>query len=127
MTNTYRTTGTLTNPVNDLAAARAYLVEHDMTEYIDDFLKDAIHDVRWDLTDESSWTVTVVTNRPLTAEESASFSSWISGQNSDGLGEGFEQQPFAEETAYEDVEDEEFYRMSSFDWETNDCALTLVK
>ena len=130
MTNTYTASGVLTNPVNNLHAARIYLRSEDiggMTQFAqgdDRCPADAIHDVSWDLLDEGSWKVTVITNRLLTDEESASVSDWISGQNSDGLGEGFEQQPFAEEETGEDYED---ITMSSFDWMTNKCELTLVK
>ncbi len=127
MTSTYTTSGTLTNPVNDLDSARAYLAEDDMTQYAPAGLP--IHDVRWDLLDEGSWKVTVVTDRELTEAESAEISEWISGQNSDGLGEGFEQQPFAEHCEYDrwGNMDEDSYVMSSFDWETNDCTLVFVK
>ena len=34
---------------------------------------------------------------PLTAEEKKSLKEWISGQNSDGFGEGFEQRPLETE------------------------------
>lgn len=122
MTSTYTTAGSLTNPVNDLAAARAYLVQEDMSQYAPDGLP--IHSICWDLTNDSSWKVTVVTERELTADESATLSDWILGQNSDGLGEGFEQQPFAEE---DDEDDEYCVIMSSFDWQANECLLTLVK
>ena len=37
--------------------------------------------------------VEVTSTVPLTAEETAAMKAWISGQNSDGLGEGFEQRP----------------------------------
>ena len=37
-----------------------------------------------------------VDGRELTEQELEKLSDWISGQNSDGLGEGFEQQDFAE-------------------------------
>ena len=55
-------------------------------------------------------------------------------QNSDGLGEGFEQQSFASYEIEDDYncgydEDEYIepeYVMASFDWETNDYEFTLV-
>lgn len=37
--------------------------------------------------------VEVTSTAPLTAKEEAAMKEWISGQNSDGLGEGFEQRP----------------------------------
>lgn len=124
--HTYRTQGSLNNPVNGLESARAYLKANDMTEFVDAGLEDVVYHIEWDLVDEDSWTVTVITTRELTAQESKDLSEWISGQNSDGLGEGFEQQPFAEHCEY-DEDGEEDYQMSSFDWQTNDCELTLVK
>ena len=45
--------------------------------------------------------VEVTSTVPLTAEETAAMKAWISGQNSDGLGEGFEQRPI--ETDYGDI------------------------
>lgn len=134
MTTKYRTGGELTNPVSDINAANAYLKEDDMTQYVGIWgdtvaLKDIVFDIEWGLTSESTWVVEVITTRPLTDTESAALSNWISGQNSDGLGEGFEQQSFAEhfETdRYGDI-DEDTYRMSSFDWETNPCTLEKIK
>lgn len=137
MANIYVATGSLTNPVNDLAAAQAYLVQMDMTQFVDNRVASIVLDVCWALTTDEAWKVTVTTHRLLTEDESAALSSWISGQNSDGLGEGFEQQPFAEtdeeeEYCYEDDNDDEpcydsDFAMSSFDWKTNNCELTLVK
>ena len=37
-------------------------------------------------------TVSVYLTEPMTEEEESALREWISGQNSDGLGEGFEQQ-----------------------------------
>lgn len=136
MTSTYRTGGTLTNPVNDLTAAQAYLSDDDMTAYVKyashPALQEVVHHIEWRLLTESTWQVTVVTDRLLTDEESTALSGWISGQNSDGLGEGFEQQHFAEHGYDEDYEMSRFehdedYEMSSFDWETNKCLLVLIK
>ncbi len=45
--------------------------------------------------------VEVTSTAPLTAQEDAAMKEWISGQNSDGLGEGFEQRPI--ETDYGDI------------------------
>lgn len=128
MANTYRTTGRLTNPVTDLAAAREYLDEP-MVDYIDKDLVPVVHDIKWDLTSTEAWQVEVITHRALTEDEAKRLSEWISGQNSDGLGEGFEQQPFAEHEEYDEYgsPDEDSYCMSSFDWEVNDCKLTLIK
>jgi hypothetical protein len=131
MAHLYRASGKLDHPVSDLAAAREYLDEP-MEDYVyPDALKEAVFTIRWDLSDEDTWFVLVYTHRALTPEESTELSSWISGQNSDGLGEGFEQQRFAEfEPKYNrwgDRDDEEDPEYASFDWQTNDCSLTLIK
>lgn len=136
MTSMYRTGGSLKQAVTDLQAARAYLDEpmEDFVKYSELADPTVVFTIRWDLVDEETWQVVVITTRPLTAEESATLSEWISGQNSDGLGEGFEQQAFAEQGGrnqwgdYEDAEDEDGnILMASFDWETNPCTLELLK
>ena len=43
----------------------------------------------------------VTSTAPLNAVERAAMREWISGQNADGLGEGFEQRPI--ETYYGDI------------------------
>lgn len=91
----YETNFHLEAPVNDFEAAQAYLSDDDMTQYIPDELKDVVKDVKWELDDEESGHISFKTTRELTAEESKKMSDWIDGQNSDGLGEGFEQQDFA--------------------------------
>lgn len=134
----YQTTGTLTNPVNDIAAANAYLQHDDMTKYLGfwpdekDLAEKVVH-IGWALTSEDAWKVTVIANAALTDDQSKRLSQWISGQNSDGLGEGFEQQDFAEvkddwsfasdDDAYADDED---YAYASFDWADNDCKLIVM-
>lgn len=132
MAHTYRAAGSLTEPVSDIRAANEYLKRDDMTEYVkysDLPHPEVVHHIEWSLVTEGHWEVTVITDRALTDEESEKLSEWISGQNSDGLGEGFEQQAFAEhgsDNEYSDDYDEE-WSMSSFDWEVNDCKLTLIK
>jgi hypothetical protein len=126
MTTTYQATGRLDFPVSDLSLARQYLDEpmEEYIQYCSEDLVPVVHTIRWDLTTEQDWKVTLVTNRPLTDQESKQISEWISGQNSDGLGEGFEQQSFAE--IEPDDEDEEDWAMASFDWMTNPCTLVQV-
>jgi len=98
----YYTEFNLASPVNDFEAAQSYLTEDDMTQYLldDDRIpqsgRDKVKSVTWDLEDDDRGTIWVVTNAELTEEESSAISDWIGGQNSDGLGEGFEQQSFAE-------------------------------
>ena len=117
----YHTNFSLTNRVIDFAAAKAYLTYYDMTEYVPDTLKDNVEHVEWTLTDEQSGYIEVRTFSPFTETERKEMSEWIRGQNSDGLGEGFEQADFA---CYGgdygcDV-------VASFDWNINFYALTEV-
>ena len=124
MIYTYCTDFTLTNPVNDFGAAQAYLTDDDMTKYWKNGHKQSkVIKIQWDLIDEQTGHIVVITNDELTSNEADELSNWISGQNSDGLGEGFEQQDFAW-IPYDDEEDEG--EMASFDWETNDYKLVLI-
>lgn len=84
------------SPVNDFEAANEYLKEDDMTQYLPENLKEKIAKVEWELDDESSGHIKIETYKELNEEEENELKSWIDGQNSDGLGEGFEQQEFAE-------------------------------
>ena len=67
-----------------------------MAQYLDEPLKSKIDSMKWVLDDESHVHVDVKSNQPLTKEDMDALKSEIEGQNSDGLGEGFEQQKFAE-------------------------------
>lgn len=136
----------LTHPVNDLDAAREYLQADNMTEYlIDDldYLKltrlqpSDIVNLQWDLQDKQYGLIYLDTAIDLTDDELAKISDWVSGQNSDGLGEGFEQQDFAagedwEEYEYEDEDGdtqtdyEEVSTMASFDWKTNNYSFKKI-
>lgn len=123
----------LVDPIQDgaLEDANDYFQSDDMTQYLDDELKGPIDKVKWVLDDEQSGHVEVKTNRDLTPEEEHQLTEWISGQNSDGIGEGFEQM-----FAYEDVDDtygydsdnddSDEYVMPSFDWQ-HGSTLTPVK
>lgn len=124
MIYTYCTDFTLTNPVNDFEAAQAYLTDDDMTKYWKrKHEQSKVIKIQWDLTDEQTGHIVVITNDELTSNEANELSNWIRGQNSDGLGEGFEQQDFAW-ISYDDEEDEG--EMASFDWDTNDYKLVLI-
>ena len=125
----YRTYFKLTACVNDLNAAQEYLKAEDMTIYLkeDSRLKSVsqfVEKIEWILKDESSGYIDLTTNKELTAEQLAIISDWVSGQNSDGLGEGFEQQNFAcyEDEGligYEGSKWDNETIIASFDWETN--------
>lgn len=137
----YETEFNLAAPVNDINAAQTYLLEDDMTNYltqsikrearrdkVDDF-SDAIIDIKWLLYDEQSGVIRLQSSRLLNQNELDFVSDWISGQNSDGLGEGFEQQDFAW-MLYDNDDDDEYYsdgEMASFDWKTNNYKLHLVQ
>lgn len=95
----YETNFRLECPVNDFDEAYNYLTEDDMTQYLDKERCKATPDitsVEWILEDEESGKIVVRAIRELTEDELDELSDWIRGQNSDGLGEGFEQQEFAE-------------------------------
>ena len=124
----YQTSFFLTTDVLDVAEAQAYLSEDDMTEILKERYPDLAADVtsiQWVLTDSDCGYVELETNRSLTDAELARISEWVSGQNSDGIGEGFEQQPFA---WYPDADDayDDTYVMASFDHSSNDYIFAPV-
>lgn len=134
----YQTKGHLTGTIEpeNVAAAQAYLREdHDgrpinMQQYLDPWAKDVVLSLVWTLMgDGRTYIIEAVALRDLTDDELKQLSSECSGQNSDGLGEGFEQQDFAwnaepDEWNPDDEDDESPYgeegHMCSFDWETNE-------
>ena len=130
----YQSKGTLTGTIEygNIGAAQDYLTSDDMTQYLEGSLAGAVELIEWRLEhDGRRYVVQAVTNRELTEEELKELASWTSGQNSDGLGEGFEQQPFAEQGdcgECEGCDDGECdsYGMVSFDWRTNDSAFARV-
>ena len=76
--------------------AKAYLEEEDMAQYLDEPLKSKIDSMKWVLDSTDAVHVDINSNQRLTDEDMAALKDFIEGQNSDGLGEGFEQQDFAE-------------------------------
>ena len=139
----YRTYFTLTNPVRDYQDAYDYLTADDMTKYLKSNPKcsketsNKILSITWILKNDFSGRIELETSEELSMEELDMISDWVKGQNSDGLGEGFEQQDFAcyIVTEYGDIidprcawdyEGESEEIMSSFDWETNDYKFELV-
>ena len=114
----------LTNPVINISEARSYLTDDDMLYYMDEDdinFKNAIESISWILETEDSGYIEVISSRELSYNECKIISDYIKGQNSDGLGEGFEQQDFA---FYEDPENPGKFITASFDWKTNDYSLT---
>lgn len=127
----YKTDFNLTNELNNdnFYIAKDYLVMDDMTKYlINDVnsesvlnnpkinhLKDKITEIRWVLYTNSSGSVLVFSNGVLNKYELEYLSEWVSGQNSDGLGEGFQNQEFA----YIDLDESIGFdwRSDSYKWE----------
>ena len=64
-----------------LAGALSYLGKNHASAY----------DIKYNEVNKDGLKVTVQTAGPLTEEEEQDLKEWISGQNSDGIGEGFEQ------------------------------------
>jgi L-rhamnose isomerase len=134
----YRSKGTLTGVIEqgeNLRLAQEYLQSDDMTQYLEGDLKVAVERIQWYLdVDGHSYYVEAITRVPLSAEQLKELASWVSGQNSDGLGEGFEQQPFAEKHDGECGEcyacesnepcENDYTGMISFDWKTNKSEFT---
>lgn len=93
----YKTQGVLTGTIQpeNVAVADAYLRQHDMTQFLAEE-KLPVEYIEWKLeADGHSWNVTAFATRAMNADELRVLSEWVSGQNSDGLGESFEQQDFA--------------------------------
>lgn len=111
----------LSCPVSDRNAAQIFLSRDNITKYTPLELKDKISFVGWFLDDSQNGRVLVENNGSIhdsfTYEECNIFSEWIRGQNSDGLGEGFEQQDFAYNKKLE--------TSANFDWKTNEYKLIL--
>ena len=136
---TYRTYFKLVAPVLDLDDARSYLSEDDMSVYLKEdsrlpkTLNGVIISIDWILRDEQSGYIELKTTKELDTKELEFISHWVKGQNSDGLGEGFEQQSFAcYNTAeydgfdYDNEDYDEDWAMASFDWQTNEYKFELV-
>lgn len=138
MTTIYRYDGHLVDAINqeNVLLAAQYLLQDDMTQYLDDDLKSVVKRISWHLFhDGYTYHVEAICERDLTDEEIEELRSWVSGQNSDGLGEGFEQQDWAWVPGEHECDgpywsecncDEENGHMCSFDWETNDSTFVKV-
>lgn len=114
----YITDFSLSFPVNDIDAADEYLQDDVMLDYFDEGpLKDKLASIEWYMKSDYQGNVIVTSKEELTRDELDEVSRFISGQNSDGLGEGFSQQDFAEVDIYGEPQ------QSTFDWETNEYHL----
>lgn len=138
----YRTYFNLTADVKDFDAARDFLKDDDMKQYmkgdkrVPDNVYETIESIDWILKDVDSGIIELKTTRELTQKELENISDWVCGQCSDGLGESFEQQSFAnyedDEYNYDDedgeyYDDNDNYIMASFDWKTNNYIFELVR
>lgn len=142
----YRTYFKLLAPVLDIKEAQDFLQADDMTEYLKrdtyhckNVNKDSLVSIKWILRDEDSGYIELITNTDLSQDDLDCISEWVSGQNSDGLGESFEQQDFAcyctQDTPRwidcetgDAVDSEEGYMVAaSFDWQTNEYKFELER
>lgn len=135
----YQTNFTLTCPIKseNFEQARDYLVKDDMTEYLKGhcatedcpLLARVIYSIEWNLLNEESGVIDLYTSTSLSENERWFISGWISGQNSDGLGEGFEQQDFAYvvDEVWDDDDNFADGEMARFDWQSNDYYLSEVE
>ena len=139
----YKTNFNLECPVLDIQEANDYLQEDDMTKYLLDSLRndkvapeeiEKVEYIYWTMSSNDTGSIVLTANDKLLPATLDKISEWVSGQCSDGLGEGFEQQPFASyensDGGYYDEEDnwveDNGYCMASFDWQTNDYKFTQV-
>lgn len=133
----YRTYFNLTACVNDFDEAAKYLIEDNMVQYlkgssrISEDLQQSIVSIDWILKELDSGYIELKSNKALSAKELEIISEWVSGQCSDGLGEGFEQQSFAcyEDEGLEGYDEADWDNeciMASFDWKSNKYIFEFV-
>lgn len=139
----YRTYFHLSAPVIDFDAAYHYLKDDDMSVYlkqdkrIPQSVRDAVEFIDWILRDEESGYIDLKTSSELSENDLEYISRYVSGQNSDGIGEGFSQQDFAyyKDRSYDrydddedddDYYDDDDYITASFDWITNEYKFEFV-
>lgn len=98
--STYRKNFRLSREIDDVDAAREYLLEPDMTDYLKDYvsreLASKITSIEWILLNSKQGYVELKTRSRLTADELDDVVNFVRGQDIDGLGEGFEQQDFGD-------------------------------
>lgn len=121
----YWTPFTLSGDVQNRAAAQDYLVDDDMLQFLQGDVEGghvpaelgSVTSITWVLTSNSSGVV-LLESPELPDAALTALSEWIRGQNSDGLGEGFEQQdPYYSGTDF---------KGRSFNWEDSDYTLQPV-
>ena len=110
----------------DYVGACEYLEEDEMLNYYDGPGKEKIKCIDWCLTGTWSYSsgfVLVDTYDELTEEESAAITNFSRGQNSDVLGEGFEQNFYYLDDYDTDEDGNPIERMCCFDWPDNNYKL----
>ena len=135
----YRTYFKLLYDVNNFEEAKAFLKNKTMKLYmkgdsrISKDVYTSIETIQWILKDTDNGIIDLRTTKELSKDELENISDWVCGQCSDGIGEAFEQQPFAhyEEENFnfnedDDYDDEDNYVMASFDWKTNNYEFVLI-
>ena len=102
----YKTNFKLSAPIKeeDFEEAFNYLIEDNMADYVDDELENSLISMHYVLTQLNGGIIYIIAKRELTEKELEILKQNLEGQNSDGLGEGFCSQDFAE---YE-TDDEEY-------------------
>lgn len=103
----YRTYFDLSDDIPDehWMEARKYLDEDNMVNYLPDKLSEKVILIQYDLITNNRGFINIISNSPLTQEELIELKNELDGQNSDGLGEGFSQQEFAELSSGEEDDD----------------------
>ena len=100
-----------------LTKHQKYLTEDDMTVYLKNdndipiSVREALVHIEWELIGDDYGKIHLTTTRKLDEKELEYISDYVKVQNSDGLGEGFEQQDFA------DHYDEDAYYIDYEWWE----------
>lgn len=95
----YKTNFKLSAPIKeeDFEEAFNYLIEDNMADYVDDDeLKNSLISMHYVLTQLNGGIIYIIAKRELTEKELEILKQNLEGQNSDGLGEGFCSQDFAE-------------------------------
>ena len=132
----YRTNFNLTEPVMSIEDANDYLSSEDMTKYIKNDNKIPsnisyfIDRIKWRLTTEHSGYIELTTTLKLEENELQKISEWVSGQNSDDLGDSFANQYFSRYTMSDPSNpiNGDLYDVNVlFDWKTNDYIFEFVE
>lgn len=95
----YKTDFKLSAPIssNNFEKAFNYLVEDNMVDYVDeDEIRENLVSIRYVLSKLDKGIIFIVAKRELTEQELEIIKQNLEDQNSDGLGEGFSSQDFAE-------------------------------